>query len=296
MPMYLQLIGTLFLVAFMLSLGLETPLADLKAVLRRPGRLLWAVVVAVVLVPLATVLPVLSMELSRPLVVAVVLLAVAPGAPFVPLAARVSHGSVAFATALRITLGAVTVVTAPLSARYFLGSATQTEIDATRSIVTLLAFQVLPLAIGLFVRRRSENAAASADRIAKAVYLVALAVLLALLVAPRLSALESLGFRGLGVTLFAAVATWMIGWLGGYDASSRRTAMIVCGAPNVGLALAISQAAGLAPIFAATLTGMWLVRIVLNAALAGLIGKMTGQPRTSVTSEASVRTPSLHSR
>src|SRR5688572_14221469 len=102
MSLAAQVVAFAFLVTFSFTLGLETRGHELVAVLRRPWALLRALLVALVAIPLATWLAFEPLPFARPVAGVALLLALAPGAPFVPFAVRKAGGSLPFATALNL--------------------------------------------------------------------------------------------------------------------------------------------------------------------------------------------------
>lgn len=292
-----QHLGMAFVVVFMFSVGLETRAMDIVETLQRPRFLLRALVVALVLIPLAVALPIRSMDLAAPLIVATVLLAAAPGAPFVPMAAAAARASVPFATTFNFTLGMLTAFTAPASLSWLIGRQAQIDLQAGKIIVRLIALQILPLVLGLLLRRRSPSAALRIDRVAKAVFLALLVVILLVALSRTADSLKSLGWAGIGSALFATVVSWALALLGGHDGPTRRSVLVTCGAPNLGLGLAVITTAGAPDNFKAVLVGMWVVRATLSFVLAHIIGRQPRRPliqpveRTPLESQAAAPPP-----
>src|SRR5215469_3854337 len=114
-----QKIATIvMLVSIMLSAGLEINREHLMAVLRNYGLIARALLANFIIVPLLAVLVARFLHLDGYVAVGFLLMAIAPGVPFLVRAAgRKPGGSLGFAAALAFLMPAISIVTIPLTAR-----------------------------------------------------------------------------------------------------------------------------------------------------------------------------------
>src|SRR5215831_9525673 len=103
-----------FVVSSMLSMGLSLTVGQILAPLRNYKLIVLALLANFVVMPFAAVGISKLLRLDEPLGIALLLLGTASGAPFLPLLARISKGSLAFAVGLMVLLMVVTVGYMPL--------------------------------------------------------------------------------------------------------------------------------------------------------------------------------------
>lgn len=168
----------LLVVAMMISIGLDLPLASLHAGLRKWVPLTIAIGLNLLVVPLLVVGLTALLGLGPGAVIGLLVCAVAPGGPTGPLFTRIAKADLGFATSLQVCLCFVGLVTAPLSLE-LLGGAAHHDGLLWPMMRTLALFQLLPLCVGLAVRARRE---AIAVRLAKPIGLLANVLLLAIIV------------------------------------------------------------------------------------------------------------------
>src|SRR5262249_30867839 len=139
------------------AVGLGVTLTELAAVLS-DGRLVAKAAAANYLVVPALTVALIWIVAPAPMVaVGFLLLAACPGAPFIPLCARLAKGDVGAATAVMGLLAASSAVLAPLLLLVLLlfvpVSPKEVDVDGLKLATTLFLTQLLPLGMGLAVRR-----------------------------------------------------------------------------------------------------------------------------------------------
>lgn len=241
--------ATVALAALMAAFGIQLTRGDIRRTIREynlVGRWLLA---NLVFVPLLALLFGRVFNLSQPAVLTLVLVAVAPGAPFIPLLIRLagedSHEAVRLTTALTV----ISVVTVPLfvAAMLFVLQI-ETAVSPWRFFLPLTLVLLVPVTAGILVRALRPELA---DRLARPVVSLAnTSLVLALGIALLL------GFDriiGVFVTLFATGALLLIslfvftsigiGWmLGGPTQQSRRILALGTAGRNINIALFIAVA------------------------------------------------------
>ncbi len=115
------------------------------------------------------------------------------------------------------------------------------QVDAAKIVRTLLVTQLVPLAIGLGVRRYWPAVAARLHRPANALSGILGLVLIALILIVQFDTLREIRLRGFAGMLLLLVGTLVAGWwLGGPGAGSRRAMALTTSLRNVGVGLVIA--------------------------------------------------------
>jgi BASS family bile acid:Na+ symporter len=261
------------LVAMMLSMGFKVTLGEVTASVTRFRLVAAGLVANFVLVPAATVglLYVLSPD---PMVSAgFLILAVCPAAPVGPPFAAVAKGDVPYATGQMVVLAGLSAVLAPALLSVFLPRllpASDLRIDYLAIVRTLLASQMLPLAVGLGIHHRAPQLT---RRIANPIGLLANLLLLGVVALVLVREFESLGtirLRGWCGMFLLLAASLAIGWLFGGPGRARRKALAVTtGVRNAAVALVIvsTNFAGTAAVTAVVAYALVSIFATLGCAL-----------------------------
>jgi len=258
----------------MLNVGVHAQSRLLPFIRQHRGLVARMLALDLLLMPLVTWLVVLALDLSRPVAVGMVLLAVAPGVPLAPKLARVAAGSEMLAIARVVLAGAITAFTGPASARLLLGYQGQVDIHAGHLILRLVAVQWLPLAAGIALHAWRPRWAARVEKITSVVSSAALGLLIVVLIVPRLPVLGDLGWGGFVAALTTTAMGWALGFLtGGHEADMRRTMAATTSPPNVGLSMAILTAVAAPPQFGAAVFALFLVKALANLVFAKILGQ-----------------------
>ncbi len=138
-----------FAVSSMTSVGLGHEWRDIIGPLRDRWKVLRALVVNFVLVPVLALLVLHLLPLERPLAIGLFLVATAAGAPFLIKLAEAGASDVALSTALLVLLLPVTIVYMPIVVPLALPAA---EVSAVAIAKPLVLAMLLPLAFGLVLR------------------------------------------------------------------------------------------------------------------------------------------------
>jgi bile acid:Na+ symporter, BASS family len=228
-----------FVLSSMLSMGLSLTVGQIVAPLRNYKLIVLALLANFVLVPFAAFSIARLLRLDQPLGIALLLLGTASGAPFLPLLARISKGSLAFSVGLMVLLMVVTVGYMPLVLPLILEGVSVDPVKIGRSLVFLM---MLPLAIGLLVKARLNGLAAKVQPSLGRMSILSLALLIALLLITNMRNVLSLyGTRGVLASIFFIAAGSGIGWLLGGPLSDTRGVMALGTAQrNIAAALVVA--------------------------------------------------------
>lgn len=225
--------------ALVLGVGLQTTARELhRALTQQTGLLLRAALVANLVVPLVALLAMVALPLPPRLEVLVLLMAICPGAPFFLNRFRSSS---TLASDLLLVVSLAGIVTVPLWA-WIIGRAFpyQLVISAGDVLLVLAKSVLLPLALGLLVRRFLPAAAPVLAQVTGWFYRIAFvaAIALALVVGGRVvwqAPLSSV----LVVVALTIVSALLGHWAGGPVPEDRKMVATLAALGNPGLALAI---------------------------------------------------------
>jgi len=227
------------IVATMLSAGLQVDRQRLIETLHNYGLLGRALVANFVLVPLVAYLLVSYFHVRSDVSIGILLMAMAPGVPFlVNSAGRKQGGSLAFALEIAFLFSALSVVTIPLTASLILPPAALSQMPAASFLGTLVGFQLVPLVIGALIGPHLEEPMMEKIvRLLHLVFIVAVAILLVMLFTKLVSSVTSVyGFGHFLIIVAIGAFSLAFGWLlGGPDRQYRRTLSIATLMRNIGL-------------------------------------------------------------
>ena len=246
-------VATVFTVMF--DLGLAIVPGEFRWVLRKPSQLARGLFSVLVAVPALAWLVARAFDLPRPAEVGMMLMAIAPGAPVALRRSLDAGGHRSFAPALQIAVAALAVVSMPLWIaafdEYYGASATVDPRDLARQV---LVAQLLPLSLGMGVRRMAAAPAAWLQPRLKRVGGVLLVILLVLALINIWEVVIGAGLRfALAVAIVTALALSVGHALGGPDPATRTATAISTAARNPGLALLVATLNSASPAITAAI-------------------------------------------
>ncbi|MFO0800911.1 MAG: bile acid:sodium symporter [Gemmataceae bacterium] len=250
-----------FVVASMAGAGLGLTAAAVVAPLRRVRLVAGALVANFAVAPAVACGLTRLVPLADPHAAGLILLGGAAGAPFLPRLAAAARGDAAFAVGLMLLLMVGSVAFLPLALPLMLPGV---EADPWPLLRPLLLTMLLPIAVGMAVRRWAPAKAAmgrpTVERVATVFLVVAVLLLVGLNAGPMLGTLGS----GAALTAAAFVAlSAAAGYALGGPARETRSALGVgTGQRNVAAALVIATQ---------NFTDPGVVVMLLVATFAGLV-------------------------
>jgi predicted Na+-dependent transporter len=146
-----QFLLLVFVISSMASMGLGLTLPEILVPLQNRRMLLFAMLLNFVFAPAVALGLTLVLSLDTPLMVGLVLVSTAAGAPFLPKLVQVAKADVAGAVGLMVILMVTTVVFLPIVLPILLTGVEVSPWDIARSLIVLM---LLPLGAGLFIRSR----------------------------------------------------------------------------------------------------------------------------------------------
>jgi bile acid:Na+ symporter, BASS family len=268
----------LFLLAMMLSIGLQTTHRDLRATLGdRPllGRL---VVANVVLVPVLAAFAVPCFHLPWEMAVALLLLASAPGGTCLAATARSLEGSRASAAGLSFVLSALAVIATPVIANWLLPCEPSGPLAVLSMALCLTLLLFCPLALGYVLRDWLGAAAARLAAPVRRLALLCLAAVILLVMVKRWDTVRALEGSALPAAMVLALGMWVIGWVvGGPDSVTHLVAASSAGTRHVGLCLLIALKSFPETDVAAGVSALGLLFLLPGALLALWVDRTSGE-------------------
>ncbi|MCA9635852.1 MAG: bile acid:sodium symporter family protein [Myxococcales bacterium] len=173
--------ASLFIV--MLGMGLSLERADFRRVLAFPKAVAVGVLLQMVALPILGLLVVKLFGMSGALAVGLMVLALSPGGVTSNMISFLARGDVALSVTLTAIVSLVTPFTLPLILAPvmddLMGSSQAVALPVKETIIQLLAITVVPIFLGMVIRRFAPGAAARSEKPVKIFSIVILAVIIA---------------------------------------------------------------------------------------------------------------------
>ena len=266
-----QLLLSLVLATMVFSVALDLKLADFQNVARAPRAVVAGLLPQFVLLPLATWLATLVLELPPSMEAAMILVACCPGGSLSNVITHLGRGNTALSVSISAVAALMALVLTPFNFAWMVATnpATaawlkQLDIDASAIWWSLLALLALPMALGLFVGHRYFVLAA---RIKRPLGQFSLLALLLFIVGGLIKERQLLNAHILLPVLIVVLhnaAGLLLGWLSALafrmPTADQRAIVIEGGMQNSGLALgiiALQFNADLGMVVIASLWGIW---------------------------------------
>jgi len=271
-----KILAFVFLVSLTFGVGLQANREHLKAILHDYGLLGRALLANVIIVPLLGVLLAKWLHLPGPVATGFLLMAIAPGIPFILVQVRKRGGSLGLAITLEILLPLISIATVPITAALVLPTRASAALPMGRFVVTLLFSQLLPLLAGIVVGALAPDSVARLLRPIKIVAVVTVLALVVLLIPKFTASITAVyGSNGMWAGLCLVVLSLVVGWaLGGPVREDRRVLAFGTALRNIGLCALIATSSFGTPLVAATVLTYFLIQFVTTT-IVGVYFKRT---------------------
>src|SRR5262245_44920489 len=150
-----------FLLAGMLEFGLGLRLREVLQPLRDKRLVILSLVVNFLIAPLLGIAIARGLRLDQPFASGLIILALAPGAPFMPKVVQLTGHGVGLAIGLLVLFIVLSLASLPLMLPVVLGGA---EVDLVKITQNLLLLLLLPLSVGLIAGARYPSLSARLRR------------------------------------------------------------------------------------------------------------------------------------
>jgi BASS family bile acid:Na+ symporter len=215
-----QISALTFILTSMLAMGLSLTVKQIMDPLQNLRTVLLALLANFILVPVLAYLIQVLIPLDDGLATGLIIAGAAAGAPFLPKLVQVAKGDAAFSVGLMTLLMVVTVIYLPVMLPILLPGASVSPWDIAKSLITTM---LLPLGIGLFIKARyTETAASLQPHMSQASSLAMVIMLVTILMLQFSTIIGTIGSGGLLAALIFLVGVLLIGLLlGGKEARMR---------------------------------------------------------------------------
>ncbi len=268
------------LLILMFIAGTEITVADIRALRRDPSPVLIGAIGQLTLLPFIALAIVNAIELHAAIASGIIILSLCPGGGISNTYTYLARCNVLL-SALIATIGTlVSLATIPLWLRVLPsipGVLQPHSVPAMPIIGQLLAFMVLPLALGILARYRM---ASSIERIAPSLRLISTVLILVILVAALATVGPDLAAFAIEIAIAAALfilGAMLVGAVLGLRMKSRDAPVLVIesGVRNVGVALILGGAILTEEfsLFASFLAGYFVIEIVIMLTFAKFMAR-----------------------
>lgn len=200
----------------MFGLGLSLTIGDFARIAKHPRAVVIALVCQLLLLPLVCFGLVMLFRLPPVLAVGMMLLAASPGGTTANLYSHLFRGDIALNISLTAINSVISVLTLPLivnlSIAFFLPGGDQLGIDFIEAL-KVFAIVLIPVALGMFVRRWKPSFADRMDKPVRIASIVILAVVIAGAVVSNLEPLMQNFFALAGVVVVFCLLSLSLGFL-----------------------------------------------------------------------------------
>ncbi|WP_227357253.1 bile acid:sodium symporter family protein [Haladaptatus salinisoli] len=264
---------TIFVLTTMLSMGFELTPNQLVASLNKRRLMAKSLAVNIIIIPFFAYALVITFPMETGYAAGILLIAMAPGAPFGPKLAEISASDIAFASGLMAVLGFVSVVTIPITAALLLpGDVTADPIRIAQLVVVV---QLFPLLAGLIIDARCPSIA---DRLYPPVQRLSdysfVGLIVLLLVVYLNEMLLLVGTGTLFVSAIVVGAAILFGYvLGGPERSTREVLATTTAARNAAIALFIATTSFADPDVLTMVLAFSFTGVVVAGLLAAVWGR-----------------------
>ena len=213
-----QVFLPLSLAIIMLGMGMTLVPADFTRIVKYPKAILIGLTNQLILLPILGFLLVLIFKLEPIMAVGVMIIAAAPGGPTSNLITQVCKGNIALSVTLTAITSFVTILSIPLILSFaldYFGNGTETpiELPVMSTILQIMVITVIPISIGMIIRRFRPDFAKRMERPMRiASTVIFILVFIAVVVANFSMIGEAMKKVGLA-TLLLNIATMGLGFL-----------------------------------------------------------------------------------
>jgi BASS family bile acid:Na+ symporter len=227
-----------FVISSMLAMGAGLSIRQIIQPLRDARLVVLALVANFVLMPLLAIGISAVLYLDEPLRIGLLLLGCAAGAPFLPKLAELAQGNLPFAVGTMVLLMVATVGYLPIVMPLLLPGVAVNPAQIGQSLVLLM---LLPLGIGLCLKARFEELAATAKPLLDRASNISLFLLVLLITAANIDkVLQVFGTRGILAGVVFVALGLAVGWsVGGPRNDTRWVLGLGTGQRNIAAALVV---------------------------------------------------------
>ncbi len=226
-----------FIISSMLSMGLGLTVRQIAEPLKNVKLVVLSLIVNFLLVPLLVYGIISIVPLNEGERIAMLLISIAAGAPFIPKLADIAKANIPFSMGLMLLLMVVTIFFMPLVVPYMLTGA---EVSSWAIAKSLVVIMLLPLILALLIRAYWENGAKPMQGFfAKLTNIAMLLLIISLVILNTNHLIDKVGYPLLAILLLLVGAMVIGYYLGGTEKDIRVVSALGAGQRNISAALLV---------------------------------------------------------
>lgn len=247
------IIGQIFLpvslAIIMFGMGLTLVIGDFVRIFTYPKAVLVGLINQIILLPIIGFSIVVLFKLSPTMATGVMILSLCPGGPTSNLITQVSRGNIGLSVTLTALASLITVFTIPVllseAIAYFTGNTgVVIELPVLETMLQILVITVIPIAIGMIIRKRNEGFALRMEKpMRTASTILFVIIFLVIIIANKdnlAQAMKEVGLATLLLNLLTMGLGFLTAKLFGIAGNSQITITIESGIQNGTLAFVIA--------------------------------------------------------
>lgn len=247
------IIGQIFLpvslAIIMFGMGLTLVIGDFIRIFTYPKAVLVGLINQIILLPIIGFSIVVLFKLSPTMATGVMILSLCPGGPTSNLITQVSRGNIGLSVTLTALASLITVFTIPVllseAIVYFTGNTgVVIELPVLQTMLQILVITVIPIAIGMIIRKRNEGFALRMEKpMRTASTILFVIIFLVIIIANKdnlVQAMKEVGLATLLLNLLTMGLGFLTAKLFGIAGNSQITITIESGIQNGTLAFVIA--------------------------------------------------------
>ncbi len=204
------------LIIIMLGMGLSLVFDDFKRIFVYPKAIFVGLTNQLIILPLIGFAIALIFPLRPEIAIGIMILAACPGGPTSNLITHLAKGDIALSVTLTALSSFITILTIPFivnfALKHFLDEGQMIRLDVVETIIRIFAIIVIPICIGMFIRRFKEGFALKmANPVRKASGFVMALVIIGIVIKERENLIPYFQQAGI-VALLLNVTTMMVGY------------------------------------------------------------------------------------
>lgn len=247
------IIGQIFLpvslAIIMFGMGLTLVIGDFIRIFTYPKAVLVGLINQIILLPIIGFSIVVLFKLSPTMATGVMILSLCPGGPTSNLITQVSRGNIGLSVTLTALASLITIFTIPIllseAIAYFTGNTgVVIELPVLQTMLQILVITVIPIAIGMIIRKRNEGFALRMEKpMRTASTILFVIIFLVIIIANKdnlVQAMKEVGLATLLLNLLTMGLGFLTAKLFGIAGNSQITITIESGIQNGTLAFVIA--------------------------------------------------------
>ena len=244
-----QIFLPISLAIIMFGMGLTLVVADFARLFTYPKEVLIGLCNQLIFLPLIGVLIILLFDLNSSMAIGIMILSLCPGGPTSNLITQVARGNIGLSVTLTALASLITVFTIPIilsaAITYFTGETDVViELPVVQTMLQILVITVIPVSIGMVIRKKNEGFALRMERpmrIASTVLFII--IFLLVMIANKdliVQAMKEVGLATLLLNLSTMALGYMTAKFFGIKGKSQVSITIESGIQNGTLAFVIA--------------------------------------------------------